>query len=279
MVSEDMREARDKLIVALDVPSVKEACAVVESLGDTVTFYKIGAELIYHGGLDLAKKLKKDGKKIFIDAKLHDIPRTVLAAARNIETYQADILTLHCNSSNYEALKQYRQENENSQMQWCFVTVLTSENDVDFKKLKIRRSVDFHVKKLAEEAISAGADGIVASAQEAMSLRNNGLRGKKFIIITPGIRPEGSPNHDQKRITTPAEAIKSGSDYLVVGRPILESVNQKEMAEEIVKEIHDAVVANRGQSITISAISKNNGTTTLQYPAQYPETQFAVNNA
>ncbi len=239
----DMMEiARDKLIVALDVPDVEKAKKIIDILGDSVTFYKIGMELIYHGGLELAEKLKKDNKKVFIDAKLHDIPRTVLAAARNIAKHKADFLTLHCNSSNYKALQEYRKsENNEHEMKWCFVTVLTSEDDSDLKRSGITRNVSDHVKELATQAITQGADGIVASAKEAKYLRSNGLADKEFIIITPGIRPAGYKADDQKRITTPTQAIKAGSDYLVVGRPIVKDADPKAMAEKIVKEIHNAL--------------------------------------
>ena len=142
-------EARSKLIVALDVPDIISAKKVIDKLGDSVVFYKIGMELIYHGGLDLARELKKQGKKVFIDAKLHDIPRTVLAAARNIETYEPDLLTLHCSSSTYQALQQYRDEGDKSNMKWCFVTMLTSEDDSDLLKKQIRRTAKFHVKGIS----------------------------------------------------------------------------------------------------------------------------------
>ena len=236
-------EARGKLIVALDVPDVVSAKKMIDKLGDSVVFYKIGMELIYHGGLDLAKELKEQGKKVFIDAKLHDIPRTVKAAARNIETYGADLLTLHCNSSAYQAFQEYRKEQKHvkSNMKWCFVTMLTSEDDSDLEKMKIRRTAKFHVEKLAIEAIEQGVDGIVASAQEARILKNLKNRNDDFIIITPGIRPKGSSHNDQRRVTTPTEAIQAGSDYLVVGRPILEANNPKIMAEKIVEEIANAL--------------------------------------
>ncbi|MCH9852246.1 MAG: orotidine-5'-phosphate decarboxylase [Alphaproteobacteria bacterium] len=252
-------EARGKLIVALDVPNIDLANEMIDKLGDSVVFYKIGMELIYHGGLDLAKKLKEQGKKVFIDAKLHDIPRTVLAAARNIEKYEADLLTLHCNSSAYRAFEQYRAESGKSNMKWCFVTVLTSEDDRDLGKMKIRRTAKFHVKELAVEAIKQGADGIVASAQEAESLRkDDDLKNNEFIIITPGIRPEGSSHNDQRRVTTPTNAIQSGSDYLVVGRPIIQADNPKDMAEKIVEEIADALAVKKNIPNNVYTIQRNN---------------------
>ncbi len=252
-------EARSKLIVALDVPNVEEAQKVIDGLGDSVVFYKIGMELIYHGGLDLAKELKKQGKKVFIDAKLHDIPRTVLAAARNIAKYEADLLTLHCNSSAYRAFEQYRAEGGNSNMKWCFVTILTSEDDRDIKRINISGTVKSNVKKLAVDAIKQGADGIVASAQEAEFLRNAGdLKDNNFIIITPGIRPAGSSHNDQRRVTTPTKAVQSGSDYLVVGRPILEADNPKDMAEKIISEIADALAEKENISRNLYTMPAKN---------------------
>ena len=244
MVDSYLQKYRDRLIVALDVSNCEEAEKLVKELGDEVSFYKIGAELIYHGGLELARKLKQNGKKIFIDAKLHDIPRTVLSAAQNVEDYcDADILTVHCNASCLEAFRIYQKElkkqNKKSHMKWCFVTVLTSENEYDLRKIQIRRKVPYHVKDLAENVLKIGARGLVASVQEAKILREK--FGNDFTLITPGIRPKGAKADDQKRIATPTEAIQNGSDYLVVGRPITQAANKKQIAHDIIEEMANAI--------------------------------------
>ncbi len=238
------QEARGKLIVALDISDCEQARALIAELGDEVEFYKIGMELIYHGGLELATELKKDGKKIFIDAKLHDIPRTVLSAARNIEKYGADLLTLHCNASCLAAFEDYKQEPQarTSKMKWCFVTVLTSEDAKDLEAMAIQRKVSDHVEYLAKKATSKQAHGLVASVNEVEMLRK--IKGD-FLIITPGIRPENAQSDDQKRVATPTKAIQVGSDYLVVGRPIILASDKKQAAHDIIVEIHQAIQAKK----------------------------------
>ena len=240
----NLQIAREKLIVALDVADCEQAEKLVKELGDEVSFYKIGMELIYHDGLELARILKKQGKKIFIDAKLHDIPRTVLSAARNIAQYKADILTVHCNASCLEAFKIYQDELEKqNNMKWCFVTILTSEYATKKKVLD-----------LANKAIKAGAHGLIASAQEAKILREN--FGNDFTLITPGIRPKWANPNDQKRTATPLQAVKAGVDYLVVGRPITQAANKKKAARTIIEEIAQAMEAPASFSTSNTGVQR-----------------------
>ncbi len=239
-----MLDAHDKLVVALDVPDIKQAWNLVDTLGDLVNFYKIGNELIYQNGLELAQTLKKEGKKIFIDAQLSGVARTVLASAKNIERLGADIVTLHGNHSCLEGLTAYRKERGFGNMKLCFITVLTSEDETDLRAMnQISENITLpeYVQMIAEKVKSYGGDGVIASAHETAKIRQT--LGKDFLIITPGIRPESDENtaDDQKRVATPAHAISAGADYLVVGRPITQAGNPKLMAQTIINQIEEGM--------------------------------------
>ena len=244
-----MQDPHDKLIVALDVENIQRAWEIIDRLDDNVSFYKIGAELIYNNGLELAQTLKKENKKIFIDAQLIGSPRSIFMAAKNIELMGADIVTLHGNHSCFQAIQAYRKKRGYSSMKLCCITALTSESEADLRALhQLADDIDLptYVENIAYQAYQAGADGVVASAREARNIRQK--MGSEFLIITPNIRSKNSgdahKSDDQKRITTPADAIQAGADYLVVGRPITTAENPKLAAQDIIDQIDQAMESN-----------------------------------
>jgi orotidine-5'-phosphate decarboxylase len=226
---------RDRLIVALDLPSVAAAETMVEKLGDTVSFYKIGFELVLVGGIPFAQALARSGKKVFLDLKLHDIANTVARATERAAELSATFLTVHAFPPTMQAAVEGRGK---SSLKILAVTVLTSWDDDDLKAAGYSLSVKYMVQRRAEQAREIGVDGLVASAAEAAELRKN---IGSMLLVTPGIRPAGEAAEDQRRIVTPKHAIKAGSDYLVVGRPILGASNPKAAAEAIVAEIAEAL--------------------------------------
>jgi orotidine-5'-phosphate decarboxylase len=229
-------EASDRLILALDVPCVTEARALVEKLGDSVSFYKIGMELAYSGdGFAFADELAKRGKKIFLDLKLHDIPNTVQRATAQIARRGVNFLTVHAFPQTMAAAKQGA---AGSDLKLLAVTVLTSYDDDDLAAAGYRYQVRDLVPHRAQQAKALGIDGLVAAASEAAELRR--AIGSDMLIVTPGIRPAGGDAGDQKRIATPMAAIAAGADYLVVGRPITEARDPRAAAEAIQHEIATA---------------------------------------
>jgi len=226
---------RDRLILALDLPSVAAAEAMVEKLGDSVSFYKIGYQLGFAGGLQLAQKLSGAGKQVFVDMKLHDIGNTVAKGVESVARLGATFLTVHAYPQTMHAAVDAR---AGTNLRILAVTVLTSYNDADLAAA----GYDFTVPELAAEraaqARDIGVDGLVCSAAEAANLR--AIVGPRMVLVTPGIRPAGADRDDQKRIMTPSAAIAAGADYLVVGRPILEAREPKAAAETIVAEIAGA---------------------------------------
>jgi orotidine-5'-phosphate decarboxylase len=231
-----MASAREKLIVALDFATPREAAALVTGLGDTAGFYKIGLELAYGGGLPLAQDLIRDGKQVFLDLKLHDIPATVSRACAKVAGSGASFLTIHAYPQTMKAAKLAA---EGSSLRLLGVTVLTSCDDRDLADAGYAYGVQDLVARRAAQALDAGIDGLILSAEEARTIRAS--LGRKMILVTPGIRPEGTAAADQKRATTPAAAIAAGADYLVVGRPITQAKNPREAAEAIVAEIASAM--------------------------------------
>src|SRR5262245_57821409 len=227
-----MVEARDRLILALDVPSVAAAEALIERLGDSVSFYKIGYQLAFAGGLELAPKLTRAGKQVFADLKLHDIGNTVAKGVESVAKLGATFLTVHAYPQTMHAAVDAR---SGSQLKILAVTVLTSYDDADLAAAGYDFTVPELVAERAAQARDVGVDGLVCSAEEAAHLR--GIVGSAMRLVTPGIRPAGAAAGDQKRIMTPAAAIESGADYLVVGRPILEAPDPKAAADAIVAEI------------------------------------------
>jgi len=230
---------RDRLIVALDVPTVGDAEAIVKRLGDTVTFYKIGYQLAFAGGLAFASALARD-KRIFLDMKLHDIGNTVAKGVENVARMGATFLTIHAFPQTMRAAVAAK---AGSSLRLLAVTVLTSYDDIDQAEAGYNLGIEQLVAKRAAQARDIGVDGLVCSAEEAAPLRL--MVGNGMLLVTPGIRPAGSASGDQKRIMTPTEATAAGSDYLVVGRPILEASDPKSAAEAIVAEIAQAA-AERG---------------------------------
>jgi orotidine-5'-phosphate decarboxylase len=222
---------RDRLIVALDVSSVEAAQAMVARLGDSVSFYKIGYQLAFSGGITFARNLRDAGKEVFVDLKLHDIGNTVAQGVKSVSRLGATFLTVHAYPQTMQAAVDAREAG----LRILAVTVLTSSNDSDLVEAGYRMGVSDLVARRAEQARAIGVDGLVSSGEEVAKLR--AIVGDKLALVTPGIRPVGSDVGDQKRIATPAAAITAGSDYLVVGRPIIAAADPKAAAEAIVAEI------------------------------------------
>jgi orotidine-5'-phosphate decarboxylase len=227
---------KDRLIVALDLPGVDAAEAMIAKLGDSVNFYKIGYQLAYAGGLPLARQLANAGKKVFLDLKLHDIGNTVARGVESIATLGATFLTVHAYPQTMKAAVEAR---AGSGLNILAVTVLTSYDDGDLHAAGYRLSVADLVEARAQQAQVLGVDGLVSSPEEAASLRK--IVGHQMSLVTPGIRPAGTAAGDQKRIMTPARAIAAGADYLVVGRPITEAADPRLAADAIQAEIAQAL--------------------------------------
>ena len=228
-------EARERLIVALDVPSVKAAEAMVGRLGESVWFYKIGYQLAFAGGLPFAAALIAAGKQVFLDLKLHDIGNTVAKGVESIAELGATFLTVHAYPQTMKAAVQGKQ---GSTLRILAVTVLTSYDDADLAAAGYEMNVKELAVARAAQARDIGVDGLVCSAEEVAALRD--IAGAGMVLVTPGIRPAGSAHGDQKRIMSPARAIASGADYLVVGRPIVEARDPKAAADAIVAEVEQA---------------------------------------
>jgi len=227
-------EPRQRLIVALDVPSVEAARAMVARLGDAVEFYKIGYQLAFAGGLAYAPVLVDAGKRVFLDLKLHDIGNTVAEGVRSIARLGASFLTVHAYPQTMHAAVAAREGN----LRILAVTVLTSYDDADLAAAGYDFTVPELVGERAAQARDIGVDGLVCSAAEAANVRP--IVGPGLALVTPGIRPAGTAAGDQKRIATPSLAIAAGVDYLVVGRPIIAAADPKAAAEAIVEEISQA---------------------------------------
>jgi orotidine-5'-phosphate decarboxylase len=228
-------DARERLIVALDVPSVAAGEAMVGRLGDAVRFYKIGYQLAFAGGLPFAAGLIASGKRVFLDLKLHDIGNTVAKGVESVAQLGATFLTVHAYPQTMKAAVEGKR---GSKLRILAVTVLTSYDDADLAAAGYEMSVKELAIARAAQARDIGVDGLVCSAEEATSLRD--IAGPGMVLVTPGIRPAGSATGDQKRIMTPARAIEAGADYLVVGRPVLEAREPKAVADAIVAEIEQA---------------------------------------
>ncbi|VIO66976.1 orotidine-5'-phosphate decarboxylase [Bradyrhizobium ivorense] len=227
---------RDRLIVALDLPSVAAAEAMIDRLGDSVSFYKIGYQLGYAGGLPLARELASRGKKVFLDLKLHDIGNTVARGVESVAALGATFLTVHAYPQTMKAAVEAR---AGTSLKILAVTVLTSYDDNDLQAAGYGLKVSDLVEARARQAQAIGVDGIVSSPEEAAAIRK--IVGHEMNLVTPGIRPAGSATGDQKRIMTPARAIAAGADYLVVGRPVVEADDPKAAAEAIHAEIAQAL--------------------------------------
>jgi orotidine-5'-phosphate decarboxylase len=233
-----MPAPRDRLIVALDVPSIPAAASLVERLGDAVSFYKIGYQLAFAGGMALAETLVGAGKQVFLDLKLHDIGNTIEKGVESVARMGATFVTVHAYPQTMKAAVAAR---GGAGLRILAVTVLTSYDDADLEAAGYALGVSSLVALRAAQARETGVDGLVCSAEEAAALRS--LVGTSMMLVTPGIRPDGAAAGDQKRVMTPARAIAAGADYLVVGRPIVEAADPKAAAVAIVAEIAAAASA------------------------------------
>jgi orotidine-5'-phosphate decarboxylase len=233
-----MLEVRDRLIVALDVPSAAQARQIVQTLGETVTVYKIGKQLFTAEGPGIVRDLVSSGRKVFLDLKFHDIPNTVAGAVSSAAELGVSMLTVHASggSKMLKAAVDAAGQSDAKPMVLA-VTVLTSLSDSDMQEVGVSGNVLTQVLRLGALAKSAGCVGLVASAHEARDLRRE--LGKGFEIVTPGVRPDGATKGDQARVLTPAEAIQAGATRLVVGRPITEAANPEDAAQQILAEIED----------------------------------------
>lgn len=255
----DVNSVRDRLIVGLDVPDVLAAEQIVEELGDTVSFYKIGYQLVFSqtgdathgaqsagathgaqsargGGLEFASRLLAMGKKVFLDVKLLDIDNTIAKGVENIAKRGVTMMTLHAYP---KAMRAAVQAAKGSDLCLLGVTVLTSMDQADMLEAGYNMSPEELVLRRAQQARDAGMGGIVSSAAESAAIRK--IIGPDMAIVTPGIRPAGSEAGDQKRVMTPADALRAGSSHLVVARPIIGAPDRKAAAQRILEEMAAAV--------------------------------------
>lgn len=236
---------KEKLVLALDVDNKEKAENLVKELKDYVGVFKVGKELFTAEGPSIFKMIRDNGGKIFADLKYHDIPNTVASAARTLVRHGVEIFNVHA-SGGYEMMKKTREaiEDESAKLGvkrpvFLAVTVLTSLNDDDMKRIKVSESAKEHVLTLAKLAKEAGADGIVCSPQEIEMIKRE--IGADFITLTPGVRPVWAAAGDQKRVMTPKEAVDKGTDYIVVGRPITGAADRIDAARKIVMEMEGKI--------------------------------------
>lgn len=223
---------RDRLIVGLDVPTVAEAEKVVRDLEGTAGFFKIGYQLVFAGGLELARDLARGGAKVFLDMKLLDIDNTVAKGVENIVRMGVSMLTLHAYP---KAMRAAVAAAKGSDLCLLGVTVLTSMDEADLIEAGYEYDPHTLVLRRAEQALAAGMGGIVCSAGEAAAVRS--IVGLQLAVVTPGIRPAGADHGDQKRVMTPADALRAGASHLVVARPIVGAVDRKSAAQAILAEM------------------------------------------
>lgn len=233
--------ADNRLIVALDFHKMEDVVSLVERLGDSVSYYKVGMELFYSVGAQVITYLQEQGKNIFLDLKLHDIPNTTAQGLCSLMVNGANMLNVHA-SGGYTMMKTaadrlhaMAQEQGVECPKLIAVTILTSISEADWQGLGMQCTIREQVVRLAKLAKEAGLDGVVASPQEAAAIRE--ACGAEFLIVTPGVRPAGASIDDQSRIASPAAALANGATHLVVGRPIRGAENPVQAAENIVKEM------------------------------------------
>lgn len=237
-------DVRDRLITALDYPTFDQAKALVEELGDAVTFYKVGMELFYGAGPDMIRYLKDKNKKVFLDLKLQDIPNTVAHSLAVLTRLGADIMNVHAvggpkmMAEGVKAVREAAKELGRPAPRLIAVTVLTSMDEDQWKPLNYAKPIGEEVLDLAALTKESGLNGVVASPREAAGIRQR--CGKDFLIVTPGVRPAWAAANDQSRIATPAAAIQNGSTHLVVGRPITRAENKQEAVRKILEEMEGA---------------------------------------
>lgn len=231
---------KDRLIVALDMPTVEEAARLVSQLGEGVHFYKVGLELLFAGGLDFARHLKSLGKRVFLDMKLLDIGNTVERAVANAADFGVDFLTVH--GHDLKTLRAAVAGRGTSPLKLLAVTVLTNLSADDLQQQGASMPAGDLVLHRARLAHEAGFDGVIASGQEAGRIRE--AIGPGFLIVTPGIRLEGSAMDDQERVMTPEHAIRAGADHIVIGRPITQADDPRAAALAFMHHIRDALTLN-----------------------------------
>lgn len=234
--------ARDKLIVPLDVGTLDEAKGLMDQLAGVVNFYKVGSQLFTASGPSAIEEVKSRGSKVFLDLKFHDIPNTVALACQSAAALDVDMLTLHTlgGFDMMESAAKLIWHKEKRPLLFG-VTLLTSLDEAFLKDVMGAddRTLQEEILHLARLARSAGLDGVVSSALEVSAIKEK--CGEEFVVLTPGIRPSGSETQDQVRVLTPKEAIQAGADYIVVGRPITQADMPREVAEQVVKEMEDAL--------------------------------------
>jgi len=224
---------KDKIIVALDVPTKREALDLVEKLRGQISFFKIGLQLYTAEGPEVLRAVSSTGSKVWLDLKVHDIPNTVARAVESAGRLGVQMLTIHL-SGGSEMVRAATAARVNN-MLLLGVTVLTSATDETLREIGIQEKLDDQVLRLAKLGIEAGIDGVVASSHEIKPLRRE--FGNKIKIVVPGIRPSWSEPGDQRRTMTPFEAVKAGADYLVIGRPIIAHPNPNEATKRILEDI------------------------------------------
>lgn len=229
------KSMQERLIVGLDVPTLKDAEKAVRELEGAVSFYKIGYQLAFAGGLDFARELASGGTKVFLDMKLLDIDNTVAKGVENIVRMGVSMLTIH---SYPKAMRAAVNAAKGSELCLLAVSVLTSMDEQDMIDAGYEYDPHTLVLRRSEQALHAGMGGIVCSAEEAEAVRR--IVGPDMAVVTPGIRPAGSEHGDQKRVVTPAQAIRNGSSHLVVGRPIVAAPDRRAAAEAILAEMQSA---------------------------------------
>jgi orotidine-5'-phosphate decarboxylase len=223
---------KDRIIVALDLPTKKEALELVEELDGQISFFKIGLQLYTAEGSEIVREVSSTGSKVFLDLKLHDIPNTVARAVESASRFGVQMLTIHL-SGGSEMVRAAAAARVNN-MLLLGVTVLTSATEETLREIGIQDKIDNQVLRLAKLGIEAGIDGVVASPHEIKPLRRE--FGDKIKIVVPGIRPSWSEPGDQRRTMTPCEALEAGADYLVIGRPIIGHPNPNEAVAKILDE-------------------------------------------
>jgi orotidine-5'-phosphate decarboxylase len=228
-----MTKAADKIIVALDLPTKREALELVEKLRDQISFFKIGLQLYTAEGPEIVRAVSSSGSKVWLDLKLYDIPNTVARAVEAAGRISVQMLTIHL-SGGSEMIRAATSARANN-MLLLGVTVLTSSTEGTLREIGIQDRLDDQVLRLAKLGVEAGIDGVVASPREIKALRRE--FGDKIKIVVPGIRPSGAEVYDQKRTMTPRDALEAGADYLVIGRPITAHPQPTEAVATILQEL------------------------------------------
>jgi len=240
-----MNLAKDKLIVALDVDSVQRARELISALRDDVGMFKVGSQLFTAVGPAIVREIVNSGSRVFLDLKFHDIPNTVAGAAVEAARLGVSIFNIHAAGGSEmmqraaDAVREISQSEGLARPNVIAVTLLTSADASVLAATGVTSTVDQQVRALARLAEASGLDGVVASPREVLLVRESIMK-RDFLIVTPGVRPSGAEFADQKRVMTPAEAVRSGSDYLVVGRPIFEAADPVRAAQAIVDEMEKA---------------------------------------